>query len=141
MTRIARLPTLADVQRTRPRANPKLVTRLTRAIAKKAARLADARQLAAWAKAVKERDQWRDRRTGQIVRRTRALDPQRAEAHHLVDKADRAVRYDVRNGICLSLETHDLVERHVLRIEGTVFFWKAGVRYIDATYPVRFVPT
>jgi hypothetical protein len=141
VSRLDRLPTLADVQQTRPRANPKLVTRLTRAIAKKAARLEDAKQLRAWAKAVKERDLWKDRRTGIRVRSTRELDPLRAEAHHIVSKDDRAVRYDVRNGICLSFETHDLVERHALRIEGTVFFWKDGVRYIDASHRVRFVPT
>jgi hypothetical protein len=90
---------------------------------------------------VKERDCWKDRRTGHIVRSTRTLDPCRAEAHHIISKDDRAVRYDVRNGICLSLETHDLVERHVLRIEGTAWFEVDGVRYIDATHPVRFVRT
>jgi hypothetical protein len=141
VSRLDRLPTLVDVQRTRPRANPKLVTRLTRAIAKKAARLEDAQKLRAWARAVKERDQWKDRRTGQRVRRTRELDPLRAEAHHIVSRDDRAVRYDIRNGITLSFESHDLVERHVLRIEGTAWFTVDGVRYIDASYPVRFVRT
>jgi len=140
VSRLDRLPTLSE-QQARPRATWKTSTRLQRAIAKKAARLDDAKKLAAWAKAVKDRDQWKDRRTGQPVRRTRELDPLRAEAHHLVSKDDRAVRYDVRNGICLSFETHDLVERYVLRIEGTKFFTKHGVRYIDARYPVQFVRT
>lgn len=112
MSRLDRLPTLSE-QQARPRATYKTSTRLQRAIAKKAARLDDAKKLAAWAKAVKDRDQWKDRRTGVPVRRTRELDPRRAEAHHLVSRDDRAVRYDVRNGICLSFETHDLVERYV----------------------------
>jgi hypothetical protein len=138
--RFARLPTLAACRAT-PCATPKPSTRLARAIAKKAARLDDAKKLRAWAKAVKERDRWKDRHTDSRVRSTRELDPLRAEAHHIISKDDRAVRYDVRNGICLSLETHDLVERHVLRIEGTACFEVDGVRYIDATHPVRFVPT
>jgi hypothetical protein len=138
--RFARLPTLAACRAT-PCAGPKPSTRLARAIAKKAARLVDAKKLRAWAKAVKERDCWKDRRTDIRVRSTRELDPLRAEAHHIVSRDDRAVRYDIRNGITLSCESHDLVERHVLRIEGTAFFEVDGVRYIDATHPVRFVPT
>lgn len=118
---------------------PKGSTKLDRAIASKAARLLDARQLRAWAFAVKDRDHWKDRKTGQRVTRTRDLDPQRAEAHHVVSKDDHAVRYDVRNGICLSLATHEDVEHNRLRIEGTVFFRKGGATYIDATYAVIFV--
>lgn len=82
-------------------------TKLDRAIASKASRLTDAQQLVAWAFAVKTRDQWRDRCTGRRLLRTRSLDPLRAEAHHIVDRSDRAVRYDVRNGLCLSLQTHE----------------------------------
>ena len=140
MNRVARLPTLAACRR-RPCATPKPSTRLARAIAKKVARRADAQQLVAWARAVKDRDQWKDRRTGVRVRSTRELDPLRAEAHHVVSKDDWAVRTDVRNGICLSLATHDRVERGELRIVGTKFFTKQGRRYIDARYPVRFLPT
>lgn len=136
------LPTLAEQQATR-RATPKhqLKTRLDRAIANKAARLLDAKQLRAWARAVKERDRWTDRRTGRRVLRTLSLDPDRAEAHHLAGRDDWAVRYDVRNGICLSLATHDAVTRGQLTIEGTVFFRKGGCRYIDGTFPVTFVRT
>jgi len=114
-------------------------TKLDRAVVKKAARLTDAAQLRAWALAVKVRDHWTDRRTRQRVRATRDLDPLRAEAHHIVGRGDRAVRYDVRNGLCLSLATHQAVELGQLRIEGTVFFRIKGCRYIDATYPVFFV--
>jgi hypothetical protein len=129
------LPTDTDV----PRAIPKPSTKLDRAIANKAARLLDAKQLRAWASAVKARDLWKDRRTGVRVLSTRSLDPLRAEAHHIVDKAHRATRHDVRNGLCLSFATHYLVEHNHLRIVGTVFFWKGGVRYIDGTFAVRFV--
>lgn len=114
-------------------------SRLTRAIAQSEARGLDRRQLVAWAFAVKTRDQWRDRRTGIRLLRTLNLDPLRAEAHHVVSKDDWAVRYDVRNGICLSLATHEAVERGLLKIEGTAWFTVGGVTYIDATAPVRFV--
>jgi hypothetical protein len=120
-------------------AHPKGSTKLDRAIANKAARLADKKALDAWAFAVKLRDLWKDRKTGVRVRRTRDLDPLRAEAHHIVSKDDRAVRYDVRNGVCLSFATHEAVEHNRLRIEGTVFFRKGGQTYIDGTFPVYFV--
>lgn len=118
---------------------PKGSTKLDRAIASKAARLLDAKQLRAWAFAVKDRDRWKDRKTGARVHASRQLDPLRAEAHHIVSKDDHAVRYDVRNGVCLSLETHAAVECHRLRIVGSVFFLKGGTRYIDATFPVSFI--
>jgi hypothetical protein len=116
-------------------------SKLDRAISRKAARLLDASKLRKWAQAVKDRDLWKDRKTGARVRRTRDLDPLRAEAHHIVDKSDWAVRYDVRNGICLSYDTHFKVEHHQLRIEGTVYFRVHGARYIDARFPVYFVRT
>lgn len=136
------LPTLAQLQAT-PRATPKheMETKLDRAIASRAARLEDEKQLRIWARAVKERDHWRDRKTKQRVRRCLELDPLRAEAHHIVSKDDWAVRYDTRNGLCLSLATHMLVERNKLRIEGTVFFRKGGAKYIDGRFPVYFVRT
>jgi hypothetical protein len=134
VSRLDSLPTDTD----EPRAIPKPSTKLDRAIASKAARLLDAKQLRAWAAAVKARDLWKDRKTGQRVLSTRALDASRAEAHHIVSKADRAVRYDVRNGLCLSFETHFAVEHYRLRIVGTVFFWIGGTRYINGSFPVKF---
>lgn len=116
-------------------------TKLDRAIASKAARLLDAAKLRAWARAVKDRDHWKDRKTGVIVRSTRQLDPLRAEAHHIEPRSTKATRYDIRNGITLSLQVHEDVEHNRLRIEGTVFFRKGGARYIDATYAVVFVRT
>jgi hypothetical protein len=138
--RIDQLPTLAEISAL-PRRMPKPSTILSRAIAKRQARQLDEKHLRAWGFAVKTRDRWRDRKTGVHVLRTLSLDPLRAEAHHIVSKDDHAVRYDVRNGICLSLQTHVLVERGELVIEGTVFFVTGGGRYIDATHPVHFVRT
>lgn len=136
----ATAPTMAQVN-AKPHATPKheLGTALDRASARKAERLEDVRKLAAWATAVKNRDHWKDRKTGQRVKRTRQLDPLRAEAHHIVSRDDWNVRYDVRNGICLSFATHDAVERHQLRIVGTVFFTVKGQRYIDGRYPIDFM--
>lgn len=136
------LLTLAQQQAT-PRAQRKdqLETKLDRAIANKAARLLDERKLRQWAFAVKDRDQWRDRKTGRRVLRTLALDPDRAEAHHVEPKGNWATRYDVRNGLTLSYETHAKVERGDYRIEGTAWFTIDGTRYIDCTAPVTFVRT
>lgn len=122
-------------------AHPKGSTKLDRAIASKVARLLDAKKLRIWATAVKERDYWKDRKTGVRVRRTRDLDPLRAEAHHIEPKENRDTRYDVRNGVTLSFENHEHVTHNRLTIEGTVWFRKNGCRYIDGTYPVTFVRT
>lgn len=138
MLPIDKLPTLADSQAV-PRATPKPNTRLDRAIAKKAARLMDEKLLRKWALDVKTRDRWKDRKTGQRVTRTLSLNPDRAEAHHVVSRDDHAVRYDIRNGICVSALTHDALTRGQLAIEGTAWFRKGGVKYIDATAPVYFV--
>jgi hypothetical protein len=134
------LRTLAEAS-ARPRAERKdqLGTKLDRAIANKAARLLDAAKLRAWARAVKDRDRWQDRKTGVRVLSTRQLDPLRAEAHHIVSRDDHAVRYDIRNGLCLSFATHDAIERFKLKVEGTAWFVVQGQRYIDATHPVIFV--
>jgi len=135
-------PRLKAMDMADPRlALPKGSSKLDRAVASKAARLLDAKRLRIWARAVKARDRWIDRKTGQRVHATRALDPLRAEAHHIAGKDDPAVRHDVRNGICVSLATHEALTHHRLRIEGTVWFRKGGARYIDATYPVLFVRT
>jgi hypothetical protein len=135
---VASLPTLAQVHAVR-RGGPKPSTKLERAIAHKAARLLDVAKLRTWARAVKNRDQWKDVKTGQRVLSTRQLDPLRAEAHHIEPKSNKATRYDVRNGITLSLATHLLVETYVYRIEGTAWFTIDGGRYVDGTFPVIFI--
>jgi len=118
---------------------PKGSTQLDRAIASKAARLLDAQKLRVWARAVKDRDSWTDQKTGKRVRSTRSLDPDRAESHHIVSKDDPAVRYDVRNGVTLSLASHLAVELGRYRIDGTRWFTVKGQRYINADFPVFFV--
>jgi hypothetical protein len=140
VSRFDRLPTLAQAN-AHPHAVRKdhLGSKLDRAIANKAARLLDAQKLRLWARAVKDRDQWKDRKTGVKVRSTRSLDPLRAEAHHIEPKSNKATRYDVRNGITLSFAHHFAVTKHLYRIEGTAWFRTDGVRYIDGTFPVFFV--
>lgn len=124
----------------RPHATPKheMTTKLDRKVAKAKADLADQKKLTAWANAVKDRDEWKDRKTGTKVKRTHVLAPDSAHAHHIEPKENADTRHDVRNGITLSFATHDAVERNKLRIVGTKFFTKNGRRYIDATYPVKF---
>lgn len=135
----AKWPTFAEVN-ARPRATPKhqLATKLDRKVAQAKADLADKRKLAAWATAVKDRDEWKDRKTEKTVRRTHILAPDSAHAHHIEPRDNADTRYDVRNGITLSFTTHDAVERNHLRIVGTKFFTKNGRRYIDATHSVRW---
>ena len=142
MRRITDLPTLDEVN-ARPHATPKheLDTKLDRAIASLTARRLDERRLREWAFQVKSRDGWRDRKTGQRLRRCLELHPLRAEAHHLASREDWAVRHDVRNGITVSAATHDAITRGSLVVEGTRWFRKAGQRYIDGTAPVVFVRT
>jgi len=140
--KIEDLLTLAEVNAV-PHATPKseLATRLDRALDNKAARLMDQRLLRSWAFKVKECGRWKDAKTGQRLRRCLDLDPLRAEAHHIVSRDDWNVRYDVRNGLCLSLETHDAITHGRLVVEGTAWFTIRGMRYIDGTAPVYFVRT
>jgi len=132
------LHTLAQVNAV-PHATPKreLETKLDRAIANKSARLLDERELRRWSLAVRNRDQWTDRKTLERLHRRLDLDPLRAEAHHVVEKDDWAVRYDIRNGLCLSLATHERVGLY--RIEGTAWFTVGGATYIDCTARVIWV--
>jgi len=132
------LPTLAEM-RAKPLALPKSATPKTdhaKAVQRSAS--ADRRALTAWANTVKKRDKWKDRYDGQRVIRIIGPHPRRAEAHHIVSRADQAVRYDVRNGLTLSLENHEKVERGLLRIVGTKFFTVNGRKYTDGTHTVIF---
>lgn len=121
-------------------ATPKheMKTKLDRKVAKAKADVDDQKKLTAWANAVKDRDEWKDRKTEKKVRRTHVLAPDSAHAHHIEPKENEDTRHDVRNGITLSYTTHDAVERNKLRIVGTKFFTKNGRRYIDATHKVNF---
>jgi hypothetical protein len=130
------LPTLAEMDASRPRCQPKGASRLQ---VKAAADKEDAKQLADWRRAVWIRDNGKDRLTGRNVVKTLALDPKRGEVHHVAGRADQAVRYDRRNGVLLSLATHQKVEQNELRIVGTKWFRVGKKRYIDCDFPVKFV--
>lgn len=135
------IPTLQDMQATR-RATPKyeLPSKTEKARAKQKADKDDEQKLAAWGKAVKNRDEWTDRYTGKRLKRTKGLsfDPDAAHAHHVEPRENWDTRHDVRNGITLSFETHEKVEKNQLRIVGTKFFTVNGKRYVDCTHRVRF---
>lgn len=137
-----KLPTLGEIN-ARPRSMPKFTADHEPLQVERAkATDSDRRKIGKWSKKVRDRDEWRCRYDGAPVN-PRAVDgdPRRAEAHHIVKRRVLAVRYDVRNGICLSAEAHAKVEGKLLRIEGTRFFEIEGKKYIDATFLVRFVPT
>jgi hypothetical protein len=131
------LPTMADVNATR-RATPK-GSEPSRLEIKAAKKVDDKRE---WERAKKEvwaRDQSRDRLTKRKVIKTLELHPRRGEVHHLEPRENKALRYDRRNLILLSLETHERVTKHELAIVGTRFFTHEGKQHIDADYRVRFV--
>lgn len=131
-----------DQANARPHATPKheIATRMDHAKEKKDADRLDKQKLAVWSRQVKDRDEWKDRKTGKAVKRTtHVLHPDAAHAHHVEDRENVDVRYDIRNGVTLSAETHDAVERNKLRIVGTRFFKVNGARYIDCTHKLKFV--
>lgn len=137
------LPTPDQARALRPlKQKHELPSKMDRAEAKKKAAALDERKLAAWAKKVKERDEWKDRYTGRKVKSVRetltVTHPDAGHAHHVEPRENEDTRYDVRNGLCLSAKTHDLVERNKLRIVGTRWFRINGRRYIDCRYSVKF---
>ncbi len=129
-----RLPTLGQM-RSQPRCCPKGQTRLE---TKSARDKADARKLQQWRMAVWIRDGGKDRYTGRKVKRTIALVPDRGETHHIEPRENEATRYDVRNGILLSAETHAKITAHKLQILGTHWFVVKGHRHINASGAVIF---
>ncbi len=133
----ARLPTLGEM-RAKRLACPKGPSRLERAKAKQQADKEDERKLRDWARRVKVRDEYTDRLIGGRAVKTAAAHPQRAEAHHIAGRADWDVRYDVRNGITVTWETHEAIESGKLEVIGTRFFTVNGKRYIDGTHPVKY---
>jgi hypothetical protein len=139
-----KLPTLAEMNATR-RATPKkpaALAKVDRQVAKDKATREDERKLQAWSKAVKERDEYKDRYTGKPVKRGRdvsVIHPDAAHAHHVEPRENQDVRYDRRNGLTLSFKTHARVEAGELLIKGTRFFTVKGKRYINCDKPVRFV--
>lgn len=104
----------------------------------------DERKLAEWRRAVGDADGWTDRFTGQKTERTLEQKPERAEAHHHERRENRDVRYDVRNGIHLSLKSHQRIKLGTLQIvatKGSKFYVVNGRRYLNMRGPVKFVET
>lgn len=95
----------------------------------------DHARLAHWRCAVRARDQVsRYSRTRVVV--TIRLQHNQAQCHHIAGRAEKAVRYDVRNGILLNAVEHEAVERGSLQLLGTRFFDEAGKTYLNADFPV-----
>lgn len=128
------LPLLAD----RPRCAVQKSAMKTRLDDKEESRKLDERRLEVWKKAVRLRDKNRDRYTGKKVVVTIELQKNRAECHHVTGRAHKPTRYDRRNGLLVSLATHQAIERGDLLIVGTKFFELEGKTYIDADFPVVF---
>lgn len=128
-----------------PHASPKIhpaKAQLARSIEKVKADREDDRKLAAWSKAVRDDDDWTDRYTGRKVKPAKTvgvISPNAAHAHHIEDRANQDVRYDVRNGVTLSYASHLKVEANELRIVGTRWFTVNGKRYINGRERLKFV--
>lgn len=101
----------------------------------------DAKQLAVWRAEVRDRDEGKCRCCGVKTVKTLALHPRRGEAHHTAGRNDQAVRYDTRAGLHTCLKCHERITGTVndrLELVGTVWFTKAGQRYLNCDYPVTF---
>lgn len=97
----------------------------------------DHAKLEKWRKEVHERDGNRCRYSKVKVERTLRLQPNRSECHHIEPRANRATRYDRRNGIRFAFVIHDRLERGDLKLIGSRFFVADdGQVYINADFPV-----
>lgn len=69
-----------------------------------------------------------------------ALAPERLEVHHIAGRADRAVRWDVRNGVVLCCECHEKITKHVIAIlQAAKHLFTVGLKtYINANKPLTF---
>lgn len=135
---LADLPTLAEVQAERAgRPNWKPSTRLEDRVE---ANTRDAQQLEQWRCRVRFRDRERCRVCGVRTVRTRALDPKRGEAHHIVSRTNPVTRYDVRNGVHVCLACHQQFKKHRLFVTGTPGqrFTAGKHSYWDANQPLAF---
>lgn len=137
-TSFPNIPTMAEVAALRAGKPLTKSSKLDRAHSAADERKEDERKLAIWRREVAVRDKGEDRYTGKRVLKTITLDPNRAEAHHVEPRDNYDTRYDRRNGVQLSMQTHVLVTENKLRIVGTKFFTVNGKRYIDCDHPVTF---
>lgn len=85
-----------------------------------------------WKKAIWTRDEGRCRCCGKRVSKTLALIPLRGECHHVAGRSDRAVRWDVRNGILVCSRDHGRLTRYELRVVCPASFTVDGRTYVNA---------
>jgi len=114
---------------------PKPASRLS---VKSAARKDDRTQLSVWRNAIFKRDKGLCRCCGVKVIRCLELCDKRAECHHLEGRANKAVRYDVRNGVLLCAWCHESVERGKLRVEARESFVVGQRAYFNADLQLIF---
>ncbi len=104
----------------------------------------DNKKLSAWLHVVYLRDGGKCRCCGCATIKLRAgiLFAQRAECHHVERRANRATRYETRNGLLLCCSCHERVTGKVndkLYIRGTVWFFGSDKqRYINCDRKVHF---
>lgn len=98
----------------------------------------DVGRLETWKREVYTFAKYRCLCCGITVKRTLKLVANRAEAHHIERRSNKATRYDVRNGVCLCLECHGKVTRFELRIVGVTFFVVQARTYINGRGPLEF---
>jgi hypothetical protein len=102
---------------------------------------ADAKQLKAWQRAVFKADGFCCRKCGVKVVQTITMQPNQAQAHHVKGRTERAVRYDVRNGLTLCRTCHEQItgavnERWI--VLATKVFTVVGKVYTNAREKVTF---
>jgi hypothetical protein len=96
---------------------------------------------AACKKAVWKRDEGICRCCGTKVIKALELTPKRAESHHIVGRADWAVRFDPRNRVLVCAVCHEAIERNRILIVGTarqMFTAENGKSYLNADCPLEF---
>lgn len=129
------LPTLAGRTFTaKDLAKPSKVDRI---VATGKARKLDEKELDTWRKAVRKRDRLTDRYTGKKVVVTLEPIPEQAQCHHVEPRENRDTRYDVRNGLLVSLLTHARFEVGNLSIVDGQTFVVNGRAYWDCSQKVK----
>ena len=110
-----RLPTLAEVEAARPRAQPKPSARLKDKLAHARE---DAKQLQAFRQAVWTRDKGQCRVCGRMVIKTLSLVPNRGEVHHLRGRnVTPEDRYNVKKARLLCAVCHGKAQRHEITVK------------------------
>lgn len=118
---------------------PKGVSRLEQKILRERAEFL---QREHWKRAVWDRDEGKCRSCGVRCVKVRELHPRRGECHHVEPRANRATRWNLRNGLLVCAGCHQRITGAVndkLVIQGDHYFTVGGQRYLDASWPVRFM--